>query len=101
MKTVENEIEKYIDNFKKYLHDYPDERFSLLGNKNNNTLYEKIFYSKIKELCIENYKNNGVITPNIKQLEDLRNELKKLKIKGFYYIDNRETFSITHKINNI
>lgn len=88
MKTIEKEIESYIKNFKKYINDYPDDRFYLLGNKYNNTLYENIFYNKIKEICNKNHESNGVITPTIEQLESIRNELKKINIKGFYFIDN-------------
>lgn len=60
------DIDIYLNNFISFFEKNPDSLIKLIGDINKD-----LFFSRIKEKCIENLKNNEDVSLTKKQLEEL------------------------------
>ena len=70
MKIIDVEI--YISQFIDFFEKNPNDLLVLIGEVKKNE-----FYSKVKEQCVQNYKNNDDVTLTRQQIIDIVVEIKK------------------------
>ena len=70
MKIIDVEI--YINQFIDFFEKNPNDLLVLIGEVKKNE-----FYSKVKEQCVKNYKNNDDVTLTKQQIIDIVVEIKK------------------------
>ena len=70
MKKIDVEI--YISQFIDFFEKNPNDLLVLIGEVKKNE-----FYSKVKEQCVQNYKNNDDVTLTRQQIIDIVVEIKK------------------------
>jgi hypothetical protein len=70
MKIIDVEI--YISQFIDFFEKTPNDLLVLIGEVKKNE-----FYSKVKEQCVQNYKNNDDVTLTRQQIIDIVVEIKK------------------------
>ena len=70
MKIID--VELYISQFIDFFEKNPNDLLVLIGEVKKNE-----FYSKVKEQCVQNYKNNDDVTLTRQQIIDIVVEIKK------------------------
>lgn len=96
MKIIDVEI--YISQFIYFFEKNPNDLLVLIGEVKKNE-----FYSKVKEQCVQNYKNNDDVTLTRQQIIDIVVEIKKdsktfVNVKTFDGLFQKTKFSFFFKL---
>jgi hypothetical protein len=71
------DITIYMNQFKNFFEKNPQSLYELIGNLNG-----ELFFKKVEEVCLENYKKGDEISLTQKQILDLVSKLYKQKKKN-------------------